>query len=163
MADLAAPLDPRLGTPGEQLSGLGSGLQAQFTSVDGSPRGSLSRPLGDGGASATSAALWPVLDVGERRLRPRLLVAGESLTTTLQWYKPPRRPYTRRELLADRVVNFSGAGLSWLGLFSLVIMSTVAGDSLSKTAGYLVFGVGLVAMLNLSAFYHLLCWDWGRA
>jgi hemolysin III len=95
--------------------------------------------------------------------RPWLLVSGKPLTATLQWYKPPRRPYTRRELLADRVVNFSGAGLSWLGMCSLVIMSMAAGDPLSKTAGYLVFGIGLVTMLNLSAFYHLLCWDWARA
>jgi hemolysin III len=143
MAGLAQPLDARLGVSGQ--------------------RGSSSLSSSDSDTSAASSASRPELRGGAHSSRPRLLVTGEPLIATLQWYKPPRRPYTRRELLADRVVNFLGAGLSWLGVCSLVIMSMAAGDPLSKTAGYLAFGVGLVAMLNLSAFYHLLCWDWGRA
>ncbi|CAK0814842.1 unnamed protein product [Prorocentrum cordatum] len=69
----------------------------------------------------------------------------------------------RRELLADRAVNLFGAGLSWLGLYSLIRMSLAAGDPVSRTAGYLMFGIGFVSMTNLSAIYHLMCWDWRRA
>lgn len=167
MAGLAQSLDPRLGASGQRFSELECGTQAHFVSAGSSSQGSSSLSLSDSDASATPSAPGHEPggpeETGARRSRPRLLVAGEPLSAALQWYKPPRRPYTRRELLADRVVNFLGAGLSWPGLCSLVIMSTTAGDPLSETAGYLAFGVGLVAMLNLSAFYHLLSWDWGQA
>jgi len=93
------------------------------------------------------------------RTRPRLLDRS-SLSSTLRWYEPPRRMYTRRELLADRIINFGGAGLSWIGAPLLAYMSWAAGDSLAKQAGFWAFGAGLVTMLTCSAFYHLLAWRW---
>lgn len=88
---------------------------------------------------------------------------GEALNAKLQWYAPPRRPYSRRELMADRTVNFTGAALSWLLALWLSYSSYAARDSVVKQIGFLAHGIGLITMLNCSAFYHLLCWDWKRA
>lgn len=88
------------------------------------------------------------------------LVDGHPMTYTLQYYIPPRRPYSRRELLADRIVNFLGAGLSWPCAALLCARSWEAGDSQAKQLGFLLFSIGLVSMLNLSALYHYWSWDW---
>merc|ERR1711971_1529284 len=95
---------------------------------------------------------WPVAP-------PKLLGAG-PLQSRLQWYVPPRRMYSRRELLADRCVNFVGAALSWPS--ALVLMFTVRGSQMDglKQLCFLAHGIGLVAMLNLSALYHYRSWDW---
>jgi len=102
-------------------------------------------------------------DAGEQerphKTRPRLLDRS-PLSSTLRWYEPPRRKYTRRELLADRIINFGGAGLSWIGAPLLAYVSWAAGDSLAKQAGFWAFGAGLIIMLTCSAFYHLLAWRW---
>jgi len=94
--------------------------------------------------------------------RPRLLV-GQPLSEELQWYIPPRRPYSRRELLADRIVNFLGAGISWLAAALLVYASWAAGDPFLRQLCFWVHGAGLVIMLNLSALYHFWAWDWKHA
>lgn len=90
--------------------------------------------------------------------RPRLLT-GESLKIKLQWYALPRRMYSKRELLADRIVNITGAVLSWLLALWLSLTSYAAQDSVVKQIGFLVHGVGLVTMFNCSAVYHFMCWD----
>eukprot|EP00928_Gymnodinium_smaydae_P061336 TRINITY_DN45433_c0_g1_i1.p1 TRINITY_DN45433_c0_g1~~TRINITY_DN45433_c0_g1_i1.p1 ORF type:complete len:299 (+),score=50.75 TRINITY_DN45433_c0_g1_i1:105-1001(+) len=93
--------------------------------------------------------------------RPPLL--GKPLCEALQWYVPPRRPYSRRELLADRVVNFSGVALALLGTPALAYISWAAGDVPSKQLGFLAHCMGLLVMLTCSALYHLWCWDWKNA
>jgi len=95
---------------------------------------------------------WPIE-------RPKLL-DGQPLSAHLQWYPPPRRSYSRRELLADRAVNFTGASLSWVGAPMLCYISWHAGDVLLKQLGFLAHGCGLIAMLNCSAIYHYECWNW---
>lgn len=94
--------------------------------------------------------------------RPRLLI-GQPLSEELQWYIPPRRPYTRRELLADRIVNFTGAGLAWLAAAGLAYASWAAGDPFLRQLCFWVHGAGLVIMLNFSALYHFWAWDWKHA
>lgn len=76
---------------------------------------------------------------------------------------PPRRPYSRRELLADRVVNFAGAGLAWFAALFLVHRSWDANDSTVKLVCFCLHGAGLIIMLNCSALYHYWAWDWGRS
>jgi len=92
--------------------------------------------------------------------RPRLLTAGKPMSSKLQWYQPPRRRYTRRELLADRIVNFAGAGLAWVGAPALGYASWAAGDEPTKQLGFWAHGLGLVTMLTCSALYHHWAWDW---
>lgn len=89
-----------------------------------------------------------------------VLLDGHDLHKTLQWYPPPYRCYSRRELLADRCVNFAGAALSWVGTVWLVHVSHSAGNSVLKQFGFCVFGLGLVTMLNCSALYHHWAWHW---
>jgi len=94
--------------------------------------------------------------------RPALL-DGLPLTAELQWYVPPRRPYTRRELLADRLVNFAGAGLAWVLTLILGLVSWGKGDDLWMQIGFWLQGAGMIIMLNLSALYHHWSWDWKNA
>mmetsp|Transcript_30181 Transcript_30181/g.70204 ORF Transcript_30181/g.70204 Transcript_30181/m.70204 type:complete len:261 (+) Transcript_30181:52-834(+) len=101
-------------------------------------------------------------DVHTSRSHPALF-DGSPLKARMQWYVPPRRPYSRRELLADRCVNFAGAGLAWLGAGALSTASWMAGDPALKQLGFLAHGLGLVSMLNCSAVYHYGCWDWSQA
>eukprot|EP00927_Polykrikos_kofoidii_P062876 TRINITY_DN57674_c0_g1_i1.p1 TRINITY_DN57674_c0_g1~~TRINITY_DN57674_c0_g1_i1.p1 ORF type:complete len:287 (+),score=33.66 TRINITY_DN57674_c0_g1_i1:67-927(+) len=87
-------------------------------------------------------------------------VFNGPMLTKLQWYVPPKRLYSRRELLADRLVNFSGAGLSWLATPLLGFLSWSHGDPISMQLGFWTYGFGLITMLNCSALYHYWCWDW---
>merc|ERR1719277_946794 len=79
--------------------------------------------------------------------RPHLL-SGAPLNTKLQWYSPPRRPYSKSELLADRVVNFTGAILSWMLAVWLSYSSFAAEDPVMIQIGFLLHGIGLITMLN---------------
>jgi len=81
----------------------------------------------------------------------------------MQWYIPPRRPYTRRELLADRIVNFTGAALAWVGTPVLGIVSLMAGDNVEKQLGFWLHGLGLILMLTCSALYHYWAWQWAKS
>jgi len=94
--------------------------------------------------------------------QPPKILAG-SATEQLQWYAPPRRSYSRRELLADRVVNFFGAGLSWLAALILGYSTWLAKDPALKQMCFWMHGLGLVTMLNCSALYHYWAWDWKHA
>lgn len=94
---------------------------------------------------------------------PRLLLEGEPLDSRLQWYTPPRRQYSRRELLADRLVNFSGVVLAFLGAALLGYASWAAGDELSMQIGFWAHGAGLITMLTCSALYHHLSWKWSSS
>lgn len=96
------------------------------------------------------------------KTRPRL-VGDWPMSTGLRWYEPPRRKYSCRELLADRIVNFTGMGLSLLGGPLLIYASWNTGDSFAKQIGFWAFGAGLTTMLTCSAFYHQLSWRWGIA
>lgn len=97
----------------------------------------------------------------DRRTRPRLL-DGESLSTTVQWYENTR-PYTRQELLADRSINFLGAGLAWLAAIWLGYSSWASGDILVKQASFWLHGAGLIIMTNASAIFHYWAWDWKKS
>jgi len=94
--------------------------------------------------------------------RPHLFT-GEPLSAKLQWYTPPRRPYSRRELLADRIVNFTGAALAWIGTPILGFASWGAGDAAGKQLGFWCHGVGLITMLTCSALYHHWAWQWAKS
>mmetsp|Transcript_118318 Transcript_118318/g.339536 ORF Transcript_118318/g.339536 Transcript_118318/m.339536 type:complete len:310 (+) Transcript_118318:165-1094(+) len=101
-------------------------------------------------------------DATQPTSRPHLL-GSDPLHAKLQWYSPPRRKYSRRELLADRIVNFTGAGLSWVAAPSLAYTSWAAGDSLKKQFCFWLHGFGLITMLTCSALYHHWSWDWVKA
>jgi hemolysin III len=95
--------------------------------------------------------------------RPSLRGPGLPLAERLQWYLPPRRPYSRRELLADRFVNFAGALFSWPCAAWLGYITWRSNLSNAQRICFLLFGLGLVSMLNLSALYHHASWDWEKA
>jgi len=78
----------------------------------------------------------------------------------LQWYVPPRRPYSRRELLADRLVNFVGVLVAWLGAPFLCWHSWAQGNALTMQGGFWVQGSGYIVMFTCSALYHYWSWDW---
>ncbi|CAK0840453.1 unnamed protein product [Prorocentrum cordatum] len=87
---------------------------------------------------------------------------GGSGRARLQWYLPPRRSYSRRELRADHCVNFFGAALSWFMLPMLLYASHQKGDPCLKQTGFLVQGFCSIVMFHCSAFYHHLSWQWDR-
>jgi len=91
--------------------------------------------------------------------RPPLL-DGQPLSATLQWYGPPRRPYSRWELLVDQVLLFVGASSSWLAAIVLNYVSWSRGDSAVKQLCFLAQGIGMTIMLNTSAIYHNNAWNW---
>lgn len=90
-------------------------------------------------------------------------LSGLAMTDRVQWYVPPRRKHSKRELLADRCVNFLGAGISWPLSVVLCVASVQSGKSGLVTFGFAAFGVGFIGMLNFSAFYHHRAWDWPHA
>jgi len=127
---------------------------------------SLSNPIANRAMATNSAISETPLrsavatpDEPARKTQPSLM-DGEPLCSTMQWYAPPRRPYSRQELLADRSVNFLGAGLAWLATLWLGYASWAANDPPMKQAGFWLHGAGLITMLNLSALYHYWAWDW---
>lgn len=93
-----------------------------------------------------------------RREKPQL--RGLPWHCSVQWYSPPKRAYSHRELVADRVVNFTGAGLAWLAAPLLIYASWASEDSGMKVFGFCLQGLGLVTMLTCSALYHHLSWRW---
>lgn len=95
--------------------------------------------------------------------RPTLRGPGLNPASRLQWYIPPKRPYSRRELLADRAVNFAGAALSWPCAAVLGYLIWRYEPPRSQQFCYIMHGVGLVAMLNLSALYHHMSWNWEQS
>lgn len=113
--------------------------------------------ISNGYSSPIAAAR--LLDESQPQCAPRLL-DGEPFKRSLQWYMPPRRPYSRRELLADRSVNFLGAGAAWLATCWLGYSTWYANDATAKQAAIWFFGAGMIVMLNCSAFYHYWSWDW---
>eukprot|EP00445_Apocalathium_hangoei_P029834 CAMPEP_0203916044 /NCGR_PEP_ID=MMETSP0359-20131031/56748_1 /ASSEMBLY_ACC=CAM_ASM_000338 /TAXON_ID=268821 /ORGANISM="Scrippsiella Hangoei, Strain SHTV-5" /LENGTH=290 /DNA_ID=CAMNT_0050842655 /DNA_START=41 /DNA_END=910 /DNA_ORIENTATION=+ len=102
----------------------------------------------------------PLVDQPAPTSPPLLLQEGQPLNSKLQWYTPPRRAYTRRELLADRIVNFVGAALAIVATPVLGYASWSAGDPIIKQAGFGVHGAGMITMLTCSALYHLWAWKW---
>jgi hemolysin III len=91
--------------------------------------------------------------------QPCVWWSDKPLSTSMQWYPPPRRQYSRRALKADRFVNFLGAGLAWLAALVLALASGMNKNPLSKQFCFWLHGAGLITMLNCSAFYHLWAWD----
>lgn len=90
-------------------------------------------------------------------------LSGLALTEKVQWYAPPRRKHSKRELLADRCVNVLGAGAAWPLSAILCAASVQSGHRGIVTFGFVAFGVGFIGMLNFSAFYHYRAWDWPHA
>eukprot|EP00927_Polykrikos_kofoidii_P033353 TRINITY_DN28206_c0_g1_i1.p1 TRINITY_DN28206_c0_g1~~TRINITY_DN28206_c0_g1_i1.p1 ORF type:complete len:265 (+),score=21.67 TRINITY_DN28206_c0_g1_i1:148-942(+) len=101
-------------------------------------------------------------DLGSLSSRPTLL-DGKPLSARVRWYPPPSRSHSRRELLADQFVNFCGAALSWPAMLSLVYIVWIRGSELALQCAFWGFGVGMVTMLNCSAFYHYCSWNHDRA
>ena len=74
------------------------------------------------------------------------LLDGISLRESVSWYPPPTRAYSRRELLVDRMVNFSGVLLGCIGSIVLCIRSS--GDGALRQFGVAVYCVGIITMLK---------------
>lgn len=83
-----------------------------------------------------------------------------DVTQRIQLYKPPRRTYSRRELIADSAVNWCGAALSWPMAFAFGYVAWNSSDVGMDRLCFCLFCVGLVATLNLSALHHHFAWDW---
>jgi hemolysin III len=94
--------------------------------------------------------------------RPRLC-NGQPLHERIHWYIPPRRKYSRRELLADRTINFVGAAFAWLATLAIGYASWKSNDAVLAQVCFWIHGAGLIIMLNCSAFYHYKAWDWQHA
>lgn len=82
---------------------------------------------------------------------------GSDLHLTVPWY-PCARRYSRRELLADATLHFSGSLFSALAAPALLWRSAAMGDEAAKSAGLAVYCVGLCAVLNFSSLFTCLAW-----
>lgn len=91
------------------------------------------------------------------------LLDGSPLSSVLNWYPAPCRPYSRRELLADRIVSFSMAAAAWPLAIVLSVHSLLEGDPPLVQLCHLLFGAGLIAMSNCSASFHYWSYDHQRA
>lgn len=100
--------------------------------------------------------------LGEGRLSPPALLDGKPIGERLSWYPPPSRPYSRRELLLDRVVNFGGVALGCVGSVALLCRS-LPNDQALKLFGLSVYSVGIITMLTCSAACHHYAWRWERS
>eukprot|EP00927_Polykrikos_kofoidii_P051981 TRINITY_DN45753_c0_g1_i1.p1 TRINITY_DN45753_c0_g1~~TRINITY_DN45753_c0_g1_i1.p1 ORF type:complete len:278 (+),score=4.07 TRINITY_DN45753_c0_g1_i1:198-1031(+) len=94
--------------------------------------------------------------------RPKLL-DGEPLSARLRWYPHPARLCSRRELIADRCVNFLGSGLAWPAAIAISYFASASGAKPSVQYGIWAFGAGIVAMFNISAYNHYCCWEQARS
>lgn len=92
-----------------------------------------------------------------------LLLDDRPLSKTVQWYAPPSRAYTRRELVAGRVVDLGGVLLGCAGGVALVCRSGLLRDAVPKQLGLLVYACGVVAMFGCSAACHHNAWNWKAA
>lgn len=95
--------------------------------------------------------------------RPHLTQRGASMKSRIHWYPPPRRSYTRRELLADRIINFTGMALSLIGGPILGVASYRAGDGIREQVCFGALSFGMITMLSCSALYHYFAWMWSKA
>eukprot|EP00930_Biecheleria_cincta_P019821 TRINITY_DN15045_c0_g1_i1.p1 TRINITY_DN15045_c0_g1~~TRINITY_DN15045_c0_g1_i1.p1 ORF type:complete len:365 (-),score=34.51 TRINITY_DN15045_c0_g1_i1:147-1241(-) len=87
------------------------------------------------------------------------LLDGEAGTATVRWYPSPAREYSRRELLADRIVNFGGLFSAIIGVQFLCYVSWAASDPFIKQAALWTHGVCFIMMLACSATFHYYAWD----
>ncbi|CAE7509744.1 unnamed protein product [Symbiodinium natans] len=87
------------------------------------------------------------------------LFCGDSADDTIRWYQPPAREYSRRELIADRLVNFGGVAAAMLAAPLLVLVSRAGGDAIVRQAGLLVHGCCMILMFSCSALFHYWAWD----
>mmetsp|Transcript_9969 Transcript_9969/g.26409 ORF Transcript_9969/g.26409 Transcript_9969/m.26409 type:complete len:273 (-) Transcript_9969:252-1070(-) len=118
----------------------------------------------DSSSSATSSPEneWNELWLHAPVSRPALL-DKHPLADRLQWYPPPARTYSRRELLAGQVVDFGGVFFGLLGGIALIYRSSFMGDAAVRLFGFIVYSIGIVTMLGFSALCHQYAWDWRRA
>lgn len=81
----------------------------------------------------------------------------------VQWYAPPDRSFSVRELLADRVIHSSGLVITLVGGVVLVVHGLSLGTPQSRlitiTLGIVCFAVEII----LSQKHHLGAWDWTLA
>jgi len=92
-----------------------------------------------------------------------LLLDDRPLSKTVQWYAPPSREYSRRELVVGRVVDFGGLLLGFVGGVALVCRSGLLGDAALKQFGLFVYACSIVAMFGCSAVCHHNAWNWKAA
>ncbi|CAK9028028.1 unnamed protein product [Durusdinium trenchii] len=87
------------------------------------------------------------------------IFGGESIYETIRWYQPPAREYSRRELIADRLVNFGGVGLALLAAPILALRSRTGGDPGVKQLGLWIHAFCMILMFTCSALFHYWAWD----
>jgi hemolysin III len=80
-----------------------------------------------------------------------------NLGQRIVWY-PGQRRYSRRELLADAVINVVGLASGCVGVAILLSRPTVAALPSSVRACVCVYGVAVVSMLACSAAWNSLAW-----
>lgn len=88
---------------------------------------------------------------------------ARPLSSTVQWYSPAfNKAYSRRELIADHVVNLTGMVLAWIAGPWMVYASWAAGDVPAKQLGFLAQAIGMIVMTTHSAALHHFSyrWDW---
>lgn len=95
----------------------------------------------------------------EERPSAPSIFGGESIYETIRWYQLPAREYSRRELIADRLVNFGGVGLAVLAAPILALRSRTGGDPAVKQIGLWIHAFCMILMFTCSAFFHYWAWD----
>jgi len=95
----------------------------------------------------------------EEHLSAPSIFGGESIYETIRWYQPPAREYSRRELIADRLVNFGGVGLAVLAAPILALRSRAGGDAAVKQVGLWIHAFCMILMFSCSALFHYWAWD----
>lgn len=93
---------------------------------------------------------------------PDLRDGTTPLNERLQWYPPPNRPYSRRELLVDRVVNALGVVAGGVGAAAILARSVVMKDPARTFLSLVVYCVGIITMFVCSAVFHRYTWDHNR-
>jgi hemolysin III len=93
---------------------------------------------------------------------PQLRDGSTPLTERLQWYPPPNRPYSRRELLVDRVVNVMGVAAGCVGAVGILARSLAMRDTRLTFLSLVVYCVGIITMFVCSAVFHRYTWDHSR-
>eukprot|EP00927_Polykrikos_kofoidii_P031160 TRINITY_DN26826_c0_g1_i1.p1 TRINITY_DN26826_c0_g1~~TRINITY_DN26826_c0_g1_i1.p1 ORF type:complete len:731 (+),score=66.83 TRINITY_DN26826_c0_g1_i1:123-2315(+) len=119
-----------------------------------------SSPLSDGHADAGEAAESAAAPVEEMPQQFSGSLLDGKLSERIQWYEPPSRPYSRRELLADRFVHIVGICFALSFLPALCISCMAAGVRRETMLAVLAFTTFSIVMFGCSAAYHFMSCDW---
>jgi len=96
------------------------------------------------------------------RIQPHIFAKDKPMRSRVLWY-PDSRPYSRRELLADRVIHAFALAVLGVGTLQLGFASHASADNLLKQVSQWAAAAALHVLFISSFAYHYQIWEWASA